>query len=79
MNYESIYHSICSNRQANKPPGGVYCERHHIIPRCAGGNDEASNMVVLTGREHFVWNRLNNRRNAYLENVKRNPKHYEQL
>ncbi len=54
MNYESIYHSICSNRQANKPPGGVYCERHHIIPRCAGGNDEASNLVVLTGREHFV-------------------------
>jgi len=29
-------------------------ELHHIIPKCAGGNDEPSNLVGLTYREHFI-------------------------
>jgi 5-methylcytosine-specific restriction endonuclease McrA len=33
---------------------GTYTERHHIIPRSLGGNNEKTNIVRLTGREHFI-------------------------
>jgi hypothetical protein len=29
-------------------------ERHHIIPRCVGGNDRVNNVVRLSYREHFL-------------------------
>lgn len=31
-----------------------YSETHHIIPRCLGGTDDESNLVILTAREHFL-------------------------
>ena len=31
-----------------------YYELHHIVPRCMGGTDELTNIVKLTGREHFT-------------------------
>lgn len=35
-------------------PNFVYYERHHIIPRCIGGEDHVNNLVLLTAREHFL-------------------------
>jgi hypothetical protein len=35
------------------PPAG-YSEQHHILPKSMGGSNNASNLVRLTGREHFV-------------------------
>ena len=35
-------------------PKGQYKERHHIIPSSMGGNDDKSNKVWLTGREHAL-------------------------
>ena len=35
-----------------------YCERHHFIPRCMGGGNEAWNLVYLTAKEHFVAHHL---------------------
>lgn len=35
-----------------------YCERHHIIPRCMGGNSDPGNIVRLTPEEHFVAHQL---------------------
>lgn len=29
-------------------------ERHHILPRCLGGDDSPENMINLTYREHFI-------------------------
>ena len=29
-------------------------EKHHIIPTCCGGNDEVSNLIMLTRREHYI-------------------------
>lgn len=29
-------------------------EKHHIVPKCCGGTDIASNLVKLTYREHFI-------------------------
>lgn len=55
--YLGIYKSIISNalvRGLNKSSGEV----HHIIPKSLGGGNEASNLVVLTHREHFVCHLL---------------------
>lgn len=57
MNYEKIYNSLIQSR---KPQGldksklDGYYEIHHIVPRCLGGSDEESNLVLLTGREHYI-------------------------
>lgn len=32
----------------------VYQEKHHIIPKCLGGNNLPNNLVSLTLREHYV-------------------------
>lgn len=31
-----------------------YAERHHIIPFCISKSNAKSNIVLLTGREHFI-------------------------
>lgn len=33
-------------------------QTHHIIPRCFGGTDDATNLVVLTYKEHRVCHHL---------------------
>jgi len=56
MNYQRIYNSLilrAQNRQLN-----VYTEKHHIIPKCLGGNDSKQNLVNLTAEEHYVVHQL---------------------
>ena len=52
MNYEQIYNDLISYR-LSKPATG-YIERHHILMKSMGGSDDPSNIVVLTGREHWI-------------------------
>ena len=33
---------------------GDYFENHHIKPRCTGGTDNNTNLVLLTARDHFI-------------------------
>lgn len=35
-----------------------YVEKHHILPKCLGGNDDIDNIVVLTPEEHFLAHQL---------------------
>jgi len=56
--YTKWYNSIISNAQTRTLPKDTYIERHHIIPRSLGGNNEQSNLVKLTAREHFVCHLL---------------------
>jgi len=44
-----------------------YTEKHHIIPRCLGGNNKKENIVSLSAREHYVAHQLL---------VKMNPTHH---
>lgn len=53
MNYKNNYYDYINyvkslDRKLN------YSETHHIIPRCLGGTDDESNLVVLTAKEHFL-------------------------
>lgn len=56
MNYSKIYYSIINKRKETIPTG--YVEKHHITPKCLGGNDTPDNLVYLTAREHFICHLL---------------------
>ncbi len=56
MNYQNVYVQIIENRKLNPVDG--YTENHHIVPRSLGGNDDKSNLVKLTAREHFICHYL---------------------
>lgn len=57
MNYIRIYNEIIVNAKFRNKPN-CYCEKHHIIPKCLGGINEESNLVILTAREHFIVHHL---------------------
>jgi len=56
MNYERIYTQLINRARTRTLLG--YKERHHVIPRCIGGSNNASNLVDLTAREHFIAHKL---------------------
>ena len=56
MDYSKIYQNLIDrarNRQLD-----CYCESHHILPRCMGGDDSPQNLVDLTPEEHYVAHQL---------------------
>jgi hypothetical protein len=57
MLYERHYNSLIE-RARNRLLTDCYVERHHVVPKCIGGTDDASNLVQLTAREHYVAHQL---------------------
>ena len=58
--YTKVYYKIINRsceRSHFKERNDGY-QTHHIIPRCFGGTDDSSNLVVLTYKEHRVCHRL---------------------
>lgn len=51
--YSKWYIAIISRAKSRKKLTG-YTEKHHIIPRCLGGNNRQHNIAILTSREHFI-------------------------
>lgn len=56
MRYEKIYNLIIERAKDRVIEG--YVEKHHIIPKCLGGNNSKDNIVKLTFKEHFICHRL---------------------
>jgi hypothetical protein len=56
MNYIRIYNQLI-DRARNRDLVG-YGEKHHVIPRCLGGDDSKENLVKLTPEEHYVAHQL---------------------
>lgn len=52
MNYKYIYDSLINTRLQHPAIG--YTERHHILPKSMGGDYSLTNIVILTGREHWI-------------------------
>ncbi len=52
-----IYWTLMEWRM-NDPSVDSYCERHHIIPRCFGGDDSKENVVRLGVSEHVYAHTL---------------------
>lgn len=60
MDYSKLYNDLISFRKANPlvKSKETYTEKHHILPKCLGGDNSPENLVRLTGREHFIAHRL---------------------
>lgn len=56
MDYAKIYNRLVARARGRTID--EYTERHHVIPRCMGGTDDASNLVRLTAEEHFMAHKL---------------------
>lgn len=69
--YQKWYNNIITNRMKNPILNG-YKERHHIIPKCCGGNNKKENLIYLTAKEHFICHSL-------LVEIFRKTKYYSKL
>jgi hypothetical protein len=58
MNYKKHYHLLIERAKSRVVDQELVTERHHIIPRCLGGNDDNDNLVKLTPEEHFFAHQL---------------------
>lgn len=58
LNYQAIYDSLICRASLRKSDNAVYYEKHHIIPRCMGGSNSRSNLVLLTPEEHYLAHQL---------------------
>lgn len=47
-----------AEQENRKKSDGNYYEKHHITPKCFGGSNDKSNLVLLTAREHFEAHKL---------------------
>lgn len=60
MNYKNIYYILIDRSKTTeedrkeKYADGEYYEKHHIIPKCMGGNNLSDNIAYLTPEEHFL-------------------------
>jgi hypothetical protein len=57
MNYLKHYDLLINRAKSRVKPSG-YCERHHVVPRCMGGDNSVENLVWLTASEHYVAHQL---------------------
>lgn len=70
MKYAAIYEQLISRARTRAQING-YTEKHHVVPKCLGGMDDADNIVSLTAREHYIAHQLlvklypNNRQLVY--------------
>lgn len=54
--YLNRYNKFILHYRKNLNEG--YCEKHHIIPKCMGGNDDIDNLILLPARAHIVAHEL---------------------
>jgi hypothetical protein len=56
MNYARIYDELIARARTRTIDG--YSERHHVVPRCLGGDNSSQNIVRLTPEEHYLAHQL---------------------
>lgn len=59
MDHLKAYNEIIkSAKLKNRSRKNGYFEKHHIIPKCMGGNNTKENLVLLTAKEHYICHHL---------------------
>jgi len=56
MNYRRIYDTLIEKAKNRIIDDKTEC--HHIIPRCMGGDNMVTNLVLLTPEEHYIAHQL---------------------
>lgn len=56
--YRCWHDAIIKRAKARDASSLAYVERHHIKPRCLGGDNAKSNIAILTPEEHYVVHQL---------------------
>jgi len=56
--YTRWYYNIIQRAKSRKSTTDVYIEKHHIVPRSLGGDNQQENIVSLTAKEHFICHML---------------------
>ena len=56
MNYTEHYNRLIDRARKRTTVG--YTEKHHIVPKCMGGEDAITNLVRLYPEEHYVAHQL---------------------
>jgi len=54
MDYKKHYDFLMEKANNRELPKDVYSEKHHILPKCLGGNNNKENVVKLLPKEHYV-------------------------
>ena len=55
LKYVKHYNLLIDSRlKLNRDKSSDYFEIHHIIPKCLGGTNDQTNLVLLTPEEHFI-------------------------
>lgn len=53
--YTKYYRAIISRAASiSRSKKSEYFEAHHVVPKSLGGTNSKTNLVLLTGREHFL-------------------------
>ena len=52
--YYQWYQNLVTKAKNRTLDSNVYQEKHHITPKCFGGNNLSTNLVTLTLREHYI-------------------------
>ncbi len=60
INYQQIYLNLCERGKVNREmiEGWGRWEKHHIIPKHSGGNNNKDNLTTLHHKEHRIAHRL---------------------
>ena len=53
VDYHRIYWEFIKDRRSREASQQGYVERHHILPRALGGEDDPANLIRLTPEDHF--------------------------
>jgi hypothetical protein len=53
VDYSRIYSEFIADRKRREAGLIGYAERHHVLPRCMGGGEEAQNLIRLIPEDHF--------------------------
>lgn len=53
MDYDAHYNNLMAKAR-RRVQVEDYSEKHHVIPKCMGGDNSLENIVILTAREHFI-------------------------
>jgi hypothetical protein len=56
VNYQAIYQALVDKARNRELFG--YFEKHHVVPKCLGGTNDASNIILLSAKEHFFAHKL---------------------